>query len=849
MKSDLASSTPATSFSESSLNTCGAKCTSWGPHGASKHQDAEEYVQHALLLPADQQCMFTSEDLGLLRPTTSGSIVLPVPSSNDLHKLLIPKLSSSGSFCHCHEDSICQCGLRPGSPIVEFDDRIHTVSRMQQADGVTFPGYRSTAQLGQKETVYAKSAERFPIRDEEMMGAGMYRISREASQEFIIDNAIKRAGPFPDLFASMALKNLKLPGYDNLTYNEILLIKHLRTFPLDPNMYKQDVDEHGICQQFGFPIEPRPLCLDRTPRYLRSATWELADPTARSFNMAHCHYANGLCAQDAIAARNAREEANEAPDSGSDSNRAQRTRNNEQSGTERARHRQPKAEQSKPEFSKQFQRRQRKPASPLRHEIRPEDVRLFGPAPQAEAFSAPSARTGPLRTTETLAGSPKADDFPELEFGPARLIQENCELPLLGKAVHAKTKERDQRRVQFALPPEDGMGPEEAIASSPSPIVLNALQSAGITKSPVKRISASVKRKTGWQPPPPQEDLRTIRSNTGQIVPSLASGDHPLVQRRQKLFGTPNNLEVNNEPAQDYTRDAANLLAQSVREKEKQSLILNFEFVSIPRFVPHVCRPSDVAATSPDPNDRPLEESLSPPSGSENSTPTPNGQFDLSLYSPGEETRKEFDDHDLRPVFADSPTYTLKQFMLPSPQIVQAQRRHVITEPGCVPFTPTGEVYYRQTQDAVAPTLVNQAEAPPPAPCRRCHLSATSRPLPPSMFDNENSAKVDLSAGNDDVDDISSQGTVKPLVKYHCSSTLCPNPLSKVKDCHHGPDNGESGAKSDETPRQEKADKPTKTLTQAAPQVPRRRSNTVVHRPVLHRRTSSKSKVRVIIGV
>ena len=674
MKSgNLTPSTPATSFSESSLNTCGAKCTSWGTHGASKHQDAEEYVQHALLLPADQQCMFTSEDLGLRRPTTSGSIVLPVPSSYNLRKLLIPKPSSSGVFCHCREDSICQCGLRPGSPIIELDDeRIHAVSRTQQADGIAFSGYGSTAQLSQKEPVYAKSPERFPIRDEEMMGAGMYRISREASQEFIIDNAIKQAGPFPDLFASMALKNLKLPGYDNLTYDEILLIKHSRTFPVDHNMYKQDVDEYGICQQFGFPIEPRPLCLDRTPRYLRSATWELADPTARRFNMAHCHYANGICAQDAIAARNAIEEAKKAADSGSDSNRAQRNRNNEQSRTEQARHRQPKAEQSKPEFSKRFQQRQGKPASPLRQEVRREDVTVPGPAPRAEVSSNLSARTGPSRTTKTLPNSPKADGSPKLELGPAPSIQENGQLPPIGKAVHARMKDRDQRRVQFALPLEHGMGSEEAIASSLSPIVLNALQSADITKTPVKRIPASVKCKTGWQPPPPQEDLRKIRSNTGRIVPSLASKDHPLVQRQQKLSGTPNNLEVNSEPTQDYTRDAANLLAQSVREKEKQSIALKFEFVAIPRFVPHVCRHSNLAASSLDPNDRSSEEYPSPPSGKGKGIATPNGQSDLSLYSLGEETRKKFDDHGVHPVLTDSPTYTLQQFMPPSSQIVQA---------------------------------------------------------------------------------------------------------------------------------------------------------------------------------
>ncbi|MCJ1357360.1 MAG: hypothetical protein MMC33_007356 [Icmadophila ericetorum] len=858
---DLTPSTPATSFSESSIHTCEAKCTSWGPHGVSKHQDEEEYVQHALLLPADEQCMFTSEDLGLCRVTTSEAIVPVIPPTYNLRKLLLPKPSSSAGQCLCPENYACKCGPRADSRVFDIIGETQERPVLPQAgDGVAFSGYRATTHLGScddlynlnlqipPKPVYGKSFGGFPTRDEEMMGAGVYRISKEASRGFIINNAIKQMDVCPDLFVKLAAKNVKLPGYNDLTYNEVLRIRYERIFSRDPNMYRQAVDEYGVSQQFGFPVDPHRLCPDDTSRHLRSATWDLVDPTARNFNMTHCHYASGLCVHDASTTSRVKSRA--------ENDRAQQPQNNQQPrhgqpGIEQARPEQQRPEQLRPEKPEsepqmQHQRRQRKYASPLRQEVRPEGITLPGPAPQVGTAGDTSVQGVLSQPREVLHFLPK------VESGPDDLGQEICTFPPLSKAVHSKMKVHGQRRVEFASPLQRVMGLEQAITSSPSPTAFNCSESTDVIKSPPQPIPASIKPKPVWQPPPPQGDLRTLRSSSGKIVPSLASGDHPLVQRQREITRPPTDLEAEYEPAQDYARDAANLTAQSIREK--QSLTPKFEFVFIPRFEPRARHPSNSAFTFPSPDCRLDEDGPTPPSGSDNGITTPNEQSHLSLYKLAEEAMVKVypnDEANWRPMFADNLPYIFDELTQTSHQMVDTQLRHMKAEPGYQPFSPSGDKSDRKTEDTVSQALANQIKTP--AHRRR---PSTLRPLAPSTFedDEQGSDRVNFCTEIGDEDgDISAQKTVKSSVNkpsrvIRRPSTPYTPSISLYKGLGNQLEGADSDAETENTSRQANAKVSAKTRHQA-PQDSRRRSTTVIHRPAMHRRTSSQNKVKVILQV
>ena len=232
---------------------------------------------------------------------------------------------TSKCFCDvCGKYGICGCARRANSSRsnrhkdfgfctdTEFDLAIQAPSSKNvstQYGETAWQGYQSTpaskyqSQRASSDNLVAAEApsttvvkaEKFLVKENEMIGFGRYRCSKEASEEFIVNNTIEKLGDVAGLIVQLGGEDLKVHGHETLTYADVLRIKHKRSEQDNPNRYKQEVSSDGIIVQIGFPTRPVPLDTENStiPKHLRSGSWTDHDQTARDFNMVHNYGRNG----------------------------------------------------------------------------------------------------------------------------------------------------------------------------------------------------------------------------------------------------------------------------------------------------------------------------------------------------------------------------------------------------------------------------------------------------------------------------------------------------------------------------------------------------------------------------
>lgn len=218
----------------------------------------------------------------------------------------------------CGKYGICGCARRANSSSsnrtkdfgfctdTDFDLAIKdpsTKNTSTQHGGTTWQGHQSTPinetqsqstssdnlVAGEGQSSAVLKTEKHPVNGSEMIGSGRYRCSKEASEEFVINNTIEKLGDVADLVVKLGGENLKVHGHETLTYADVLRIKNERAGQQKPNAYKQEVSSDGIQMQLGFPTQPVPLDRSQSTvsKHLRSGSWTANDQTARDFNMVH----------------------------------------------------------------------------------------------------------------------------------------------------------------------------------------------------------------------------------------------------------------------------------------------------------------------------------------------------------------------------------------------------------------------------------------------------------------------------------------------------------------------------------------------------------------------------------
>lgn len=256
------------------------------------------------------------------RPSTQDSAVA---APNTLRSLAVSVASpivikeTSKCLCEvCGKYGICGCARRANSSRsnrnkdfgfctdTEFDLALKGLppkDASTQHEGTAWQGYRSTLanedqsqdtpsdNLAAAKTLSSAlvTTEDYPLSRNEMIGAGRYRCSKEASEEFIINNTIEKLGDVADLIVKLGGEDLKVHGHETLTYADVLRIKQKRAGQNNPNAYREEVSSDGVIKQFGFPTQPVPLdpASLTVPKHLRSGSWTDHDQTARDFNMVH----------------------------------------------------------------------------------------------------------------------------------------------------------------------------------------------------------------------------------------------------------------------------------------------------------------------------------------------------------------------------------------------------------------------------------------------------------------------------------------------------------------------------------------------------------------------------------
>ena len=258
----------------------------------------------------------------LSRPTTQDSTVVALEASHPpVVQVASPIVIQETSKCLCGvcgKYGICGCARRANSSRSNpnkdlgfctdsgFDVAIKSLMTRDgpaQYGGTTSPGYRSNpasedqSQKASSDNLVeaeahslklAKTAN-FLVNGSEMIGFGRYRCSKDASNEFIINNIIEKLGDVADLVVKLGGEDLKVHGHETITYAEVLRIKKKRSEQENPNKYKQEVSSDGIIVQTGFPTRPVPLDAihSTVPRHLRSGSWTDHDQSARDFKMVH----------------------------------------------------------------------------------------------------------------------------------------------------------------------------------------------------------------------------------------------------------------------------------------------------------------------------------------------------------------------------------------------------------------------------------------------------------------------------------------------------------------------------------------------------------------------------------
>ncbi|KAL9122862.1 MAG: hypothetical protein Q9187_000573, partial [Circinaria calcarea] len=226
------------------------------------------------------------------RPSTQDSAVA---APNILQSLVVPVASpivlkeTSKCLCEvCGKYGICGCARRANSSRsnrnkdfgfctdTEFDLALKGLPARDastQNEGTAWQGYRSTRasedhsqgtpsdNLAVVKTLSSAlvTTEDYPLSRNEMIGAGRYRCSKEASEEFIINNTIEKLGDVADLIVKLGGEDLKVHGHETLTYADVLRIKQKRAEQDKPNAYREEVSSDGVIKQFGFPTQPVPL--------------------------------------------------------------------------------------------------------------------------------------------------------------------------------------------------------------------------------------------------------------------------------------------------------------------------------------------------------------------------------------------------------------------------------------------------------------------------------------------------------------------------------------------------------------------------------------------------------------